>query len=221
MTKADAAKLVEIIVTAYPNFDKFKDAQAIASTVDLWAAMFADDDTRIVGLAVKKHIATSKWPPSVAELRELMVEIQRPELIAPDLAWGAVSDLMHSEGAYGGDLKNLLPPLVARAVEVIGYHNLYEMNRGTYGDSKPGMARVAFMQQYTAMYDREKARAMTPAEITEKIDAIAGALPDKGQRLLETRERERHERDRQWEQLLNQAHDTIGITMATRAALEG
>ena len=29
MTKADAARLVAIVVTAYPNFDKFKDAKAI------------------------------------------------------------------------------------------------------------------------------------------------------------------------------------------------
>lgn len=220
MTKADAAKLVAIIVTAYPNFDKFKDAQAIASTVDLWAAMFADDDTRIVGLAVKKHIATSKWPPSVAELRELMVEIQRPELIAPDQAWAAVSDYMHTAGHYAGErLERVLPPLVARAVEVIGYNNLYEMNRGSYGDSKPGMARVVFLQQYTAMYDREKARAMTPAEITNTIDAIVGALPDKGQRLLETREQARREHDRRWDVIMGR--DTVGIAMTTRAALEG
>lgn len=103
MTRAEAAKLVAIIVTAYPNFDKFKDAQAVASTVDLWAAMFADDDARIVGLAVKKHIATNKWPPSVAELREIMLEIQRPELIAPDQAWAAVSDYMHTAGSWSGE----------------------------------------------------------------------------------------------------------------------
>lgn len=32
MTKADAARLVAIVVTAYPNFDKFKDAKAIEAT---------------------------------------------------------------------------------------------------------------------------------------------------------------------------------------------
>lgn len=220
MTRADAAKLVAIIVTAYPNFDKFKDAQAITSTVDLWATMFDSDDARIVGLAVKKHIATSKWPPSVAELREIMLEMQRPDLIAPDQAWAAVSDYMHTAGYYAGEhLERVLPPLVARAVEVIGYHNLYEMNRGSYGDSKPGMARVAFLQQYTAMYDREKSRAMTPAEITNTIDAIVGALPDKGQHLLETREQARWEHDRRWDVIMGR--DAVGIAMTTRSALEG
>lgn len=84
MTKADAARLVAIVVTAYPNFDKFKDAKAIEATVNLWAMMFEQDESGIVALAVKKHIATNKWPPSVAEVREIMLEIQHPELIEPD-----------------------------------------------------------------------------------------------------------------------------------------
>lgn len=32
MTKADAARLVAIVVTAYPNFDKFKDAKPANET---------------------------------------------------------------------------------------------------------------------------------------------------------------------------------------------
>ena len=57
MTKADAARLVAIVVTAYPNFDKFKDAKAIEATVNLWAMMFEQDESGIVALAVKKHMA--------------------------------------------------------------------------------------------------------------------------------------------------------------------
>lgn len=180
MTKADAARLVAIVVTAYPNFDKFKDAKAIEATVNLWAMMFEQDESGIVALAVKKHIATNKWPPSVAEIREIMLEIQHPELIEPDKAWLAVSDLMYSAGQFNhGDLSRQLPPLVARAVESIGWTSLWEMHRSAYIGGKPGMDRVAFMQQYTPMYEREKARSMTPAQLTEKIDNVAGSLPDK------------------------------------------
>ena len=174
MTKADAARLVAIVVTAYPNFDKFKDAKAIEATVNLWAMMFEQDESGIVALAVKKHIATNKWPPSVAEVREIMLEIQHPELIEPDKAWLAVSDLMYSAGQFNhGDLSRQLPPLVARAVESIGWTSLWEMHRSAYIGGKPGMDRVAFMQQYTPMYEREKSRSMTPAQLTEKIDNAA------------------------------------------------
>lgn len=175
MTRSDAAKLMSIIVLAYPNYDKFKDEKQVKATVDLWATMFSEDDAGIVGLAVKKHIATNKWPPSVAELRELMLEMTAPDLIAPDQAWLAVSDFikLHGEHSYGSE-ENSLPPLVRRAVESIGYHNLYEMNCGSYRGSKPGMARTAFMSLYEQLYERERNRAMTPGCVTQQIDKVAG-----------------------------------------------
>lgn len=202
MNKADAARLVAIVVTAYPNYDKFRDEQAVTATVNLWASMFATDDGRIVALALNKHIATSKWPPSVAELREIMLEIQRPDLIPPDKAWAAVSDLLHTVGEYNhGDLQHQLPPLVARAVETIGWGNLWEMHRSYCVGGKPGMDRVAFVQQYGPMYEREKQWAMTPEGITAQIDRASAALPDKGQKLLETREQDRREYDERMNQI--------------------
>ena len=59
------------------------------------------------------------------------------------------------------------------------------------------MDRVAFMQQYTPMYEREKSRSMTPAQLTEKIDNAAGSLPDKGQRLIGYRESERRRKEQE------------------------
>ena len=177
MTRSDAAKLMGIIVLAYPNYDKFKDENQVKATVDLWATMFSEDDAGIVGLAVKKHIATNKWPPSVAELRELMLEMTAPDLIAPDQAWLAVSDFIKLHGEYlHVEERDCLPPLIARAVESIGYHNLYEMNCGSYRGSKPGMARTAFMSLYEQLYERERNRAMTPGYVTRQIDSAAGRL---------------------------------------------
>ena len=202
MTKADAAKLVAIVVTAYPNYDKFKDEAAVTATVNLWATIFQADDGRIVALALNKHIATSKWPPSVAEIRELMLEIQHPELIPPEQAWLAVSDLLYTSGEYNyGDLYHQLPPLVARSVEAIGWGNLYEMHRSYCRGGKPGMDRVAFMDIYKPMYERLRQRAMTPEGLTLQIDAVASALPDMGQRLLAEREQARRDKDEQYRRL--------------------
>ncbi len=202
MTKADAARLVAIVVTAYPNYDKFRDENSVKATVNLWAMMFQNDDTALVGLAVQKHVATSKWPPSVAEIRELMLEFKSPDLIPPDRAWLAVSDLLYSAGQFNnGDLKQQLPPLVARAVESIGWGNLWEMHRSYCVGGKPGMDRVAFMQQYTPMYDREKSQAMTPETITAKISEAAAAIPDNGRHLLESREADRRRQEAIYDQI--------------------
>lgn len=211
MTRAEAAKLVLLVVTSYPNYDKFKDDQAIIDMTDLWAMMFESDNGAVVGMALKKHIATSKWPPSVAELRELMLEIQHPELVAPDKAWLAVSDLLYTEGQFNhGDLHSQLPPLVARAVESIGWGNLWEMSRSCYVGGKPGMDRVAFIQQYTPMYEREKQRAMTPAMLTEQIDKAAASIPDNSRALLEARETSRRKQQDIFDQILNNCRLELG-----------
>lgn len=204
MTKADAARLVALLIAAYPNYDKFKDADAIEATTNLWAMMFEDDNSGIVGLALKKHMATSKWPPSVAEIREIMLEIQHPELIPPDTAWLAVSDLIYEEGQHNhGNIYQQLPPLIARAVESIGWCNLWEMHRSCYAGGKPGMDRVAFMQQYTPMFEREKQRAMTPEAINSKIDTAAATLPGNVRPLLESREAARRKQEGMYALLTN------------------
>ena len=214
MTRADAARLVAIVVTAYPNYDKFRDEAAVTATVNLWAMMFESDNAGLVGLAVKKHIATSKWPPSVAEIRELMLETAAPDLIPPDRAWLAVADLLHTEGQYNhGDLFTQLPPLIARAVEGIGWGNLWEMHRSYCVGGKPGMDRVAFMQQYTPMYEREKQQAMTPALIGEQIGNALAQLPSEGRQLLASREQKRRERDDQYRELYEARQDSITRTI--------
>lgn len=199
MTRADAAKLIGIIIMAYPNFDKFKDENQIKSTVDLWAMMFSNDDSNIVGLAVKKHIATNKWPPSVAEIREIMLEMQAPDLIAPYQAWLAVSDYLDAHGEYGGsETLHTLPPLIGRVIECIGYHNLFEMNCGRGRGNKPGMAKVAFMDIYEPLYERELKRALTPADITRQIDAIADKLTTGERKKIELVHQEKIAHDELW-----------------------
>lgn len=194
MTKTDAARLVAVLVAAYPNFDKFRDAQAVGAVVDLWAAMFSDQSAELVGLALKQHITTSKWPPSVAELRAIIVDIQRPDLIPPDVAWATVSDLLALSGQqYYGDLYSQLPPLVARAVEVIGYPTLYSLNRDGYIGGKAGLDRVTFLAQYTPMFERARQAAMTPQPVVQGIAAVQAQLPQYGQIIaaLESARREK------------------------------
>lgn len=203
MTKSDAAKLVAIVVTAYPNYDKFRSAAEVEATVNLWALMFEHDPGAVVGLAVKKHIATSKWPPSVVEIREIMLEATHPELVPPDQAWAAVSDLLYEEGQYNrGDIFKQLPTMVARAVETIGWGNLWEMHRSYCIGGKPGMDRVAFIQQYTPMYERAKSEAMTPQAIQSGIGTALAQLPDGSQKLLADREAGRRRKEEEYERII-------------------
>lgn len=167
-----AAKLVRLCITSYPNSDNYLSAKAVTNCVNLWANYFADDDWRIVALAVGKHIALSKWPPSIADIRERMVEITRPDLIPPDEAWTLVSQWFHNTGEYGDDSERVFPPIIAETIAACGGKStLWNLFRQQYGYSgKAGLDRLTFIQLYESRYQRERQRAMIPYGLQSKID---------------------------------------------------
>lgn len=202
MTKKEAAALVGIVIRAYPNSDKFSTEEAVAETVNLWATLFSDDDGAIVGLAVKKHIMTSKWPPSIAEIREIMADITHPDLIPPDQAWAAVSDLLYAVGEYNhGDAHRNLPPLIAQTVDAIGWHTLYQLHRGSYGGNKDGMDRVAFMDLYRPAYERARQDACCSTSLLGSINTVKQQLTTGGVAQLAAARTRREEKDLEYDRL--------------------
>ena len=202
MTKKETISLFGILIAAYPNFDKFKDDNQVESMVNMWASLFADDDSAIVGLAVKKHIMTSKWPPSIAEIRDIMADITHPDLIPPDQAWAAVSNLLYSVGESNNDAAHRkLPALIAQTVDAIGWRTLYQLYRGSYGGSKDGMDRVAFMDLYRPAYERARTEACCSSALIGNIEAARHKLSTGGLAQLEATKTQRAEREREYDQL--------------------
>ena len=170
MTEKETVEVVTLIVASYPASERFKDAQTVRAMTKVWARIFKDDPSELVQLAVSQHISTNAWPPSIAEIRERMVRIAHPEIVPPDVAWAAVTDLFFAFGEFDhDDASKKLPPLVARCVEILGYSNLCEMHR-----YKHDSARAAFFAQYTPMYNRAKETAMTPEKLTKSISTALG-----------------------------------------------
>lgn len=188
MTQKETIKLIGIITMAYPNFDKFKDENHIRSMVAVWADIFSEDNAGLVGLAVKQHISTSKWPPSIAEIRELMTRIQHPDIIPPDEAWAVVAKYLSVAGEYcHRDYHRELPAAIAETIDAIGYGQLYAMHvayaRGSA--SKAGLDRVAFLQAYEEKVERQRKQAMLPPALRERIEAVSAAQSDGSRRLIE------------------------------------
>jgi hypothetical protein len=180
LTKAETANLIALIVMAYPSFDKFRDEKHIKLLTDTWAGMFIDDSGGLVEMAVKKHISVSKWPPSIAEIREIMAGITKPDIIPPDEAWAAVANVMYSVGEFRhDDLSQYLPPLVLQAVEAVGYSALYEQYR-----HHTGYDRVAFKDVYEPMYQREREKAMLPLSLQKKFDLASRKFTEGGRAKL-------------------------------------
>lgn len=76
MRASEAAELVLMMMAAYPN------AKTTDSTSQVYEVMLADLDVRTAREAVKRLIATSKFMPSVAEIREECAAIDRAKAAA-------------------------------------------------------------------------------------------------------------------------------------------
>lgn len=203
VTKLETIELFGILIAAYPNFDKFKDDGQVEAMVNMWAALFADDDSKIVGIAIKRHIMTSKWPPSIAEIREIMADITHPDLIPPDKAWAAVSDLLSAVGEYNNENAHRdLPPLIAQTVDAIGWHALYQLHCGSYRGNKDGMDRVAFMDLYRPAYERARQDACCSSSLIGSIDTIKQKMSAGGLAQLEAVKVRRSESETRWADMM-------------------
>ena len=219
MTEQETVKIVTLIVMSYPASEKFRDENAVKAMVAVWSNIFRDDPFRLVELAVQKHVSINKWPPSIAEIRDIMVDVMHPEIIPPDLAWASVSDLMYANGQYDyGRCASTLPPLVQRAVEVIGWDNLYELHCEGARGGKPGLDRLAFMDQYKPAYEREREKASLPQSILASCEKAEKNLGEP-RKVLEAAYRQRKEKEEFFDSLI--CRDVEMIESSTKPLLGG
>ncbi|MBD5469238.1 MAG: hypothetical protein HDR21_14005 [Lachnospiraceae bacterium] len=210
MTKKETTQILAAIISAYPNHDRFESEMAIEGMVDVWASSFQEDDVQLVQLAVAKHIQTNKWPPSIAEIREIIMTIQCPDLIPPDEAWIAVTDLLYVDEF--GYQSNELPPLIKDAIDAVGWSNLQEMRRSASRGGKPGLDRVAFMDIYKPLYERERQRMQLAPGIRSTIDRLTETLSGDGSKMIESAREKRQEREALYRQF---EHRQFGHLLTT------
>ena len=76
MTREETAVVLRILKVSYPPFySKFSKDDMVA-VLDLWSEMFADEDIRVVKVALYKLIETHKgYPPDIAALKEKIREL--------------------------------------------------------------------------------------------------------------------------------------------------
>lgn len=177
MTKKETMEVIMTILSAYPNSKQMSDRQ-VECMIDTWAAVFEGDSETDVRNAVGKLICTNKWMPSISEVRETMVKMNRPDIVEPGRAWEAVSDLIHSFSEFADkNLDEMLPPLIARAVRVIGWSSLCRMSGGSSKGFAEDTARKTFISVYEPIFYRERELACIPTKyLPNSSNAIEGML---------------------------------------------
>ena len=158
MSPAETAKLLTVIAANYQNFTIDETKHAV------WHEMVGDIDYATANMAVKRHMASSKWPPTVADIREQCVGVSGDETVTAAAAWGELMQAVRRHGYYHeADALASMSPEVRKVAEMITWR---EINLSENLD----VLRGQFLRMYENVRARSAREAIMPPDL--RLDAI-------------------------------------------------
>ena len=151
MTEEQAQMLVTVWVTSFPSTMVRLSQEQQRQTMATYRRMLSDLDYAVANAAVERLMATCKFMPSVAEIRDTALSLATGEQVAGGEAWGALLKAISEQGAYrvpGTDFV-FRDPVTAKAVSCLGWQNL------CLSDCQPA-ERARFIELYDKLAVTER-----------------------------------------------------------------
>lgn len=146
MKKSEAAELVMMLLAAYPQ------ARATDQTAQVYEQMLADLDAATARRAVHRLLASSKFMPSIAEIREACAAQTHGPRRSGEEAYAELTDAVRRHGRdYGQGMPKFRDPLIAKCLGVWGSWNDF---CASPSDDPGGRAR--FVQLYDELASRRR-----------------------------------------------------------------
>jgi len=168
MSQSDAARAVAVLAAAFPS------ARIEAPTLRVYAKLLADVDPEALSRAVTRLAATSRFFPTIAELRGEVAAEATEGLPAPEVAWGEVVEELRRVGHTAAPQFSC--PEIGQAVRAIGgWGALCFASRNPYD-------RARFVDAYRAV----RASAVRAEQLHGVTNALSPA-PQPAARALVTK----------------------------------
>ena len=158
MTPAQASKLVAVLIASFPH------ARVTEATSSAYETMPADLDSSSASAAVKRLIASAKFLPTIAEIREATIQVTDGDRRHGGEAWGDVLRAVSRFGAY--QTPEFSDTVVARCVVALGWRELCSSEN-----------QVSDRARFVELYDKLAGEA--------RKEQVIGALPGASRRELE------------------------------------
>lgn len=134
MQEAEIAKLIGVMAAAYPSV-KLSEA-----TVEVYIAMLKDIPLDVLTASIQQCMAESEFLPTIAKVRDKALALTLPVAPEPLEAWGVVLKAIQKYGFYHSPEFN--DPIIAKAVECIGWRNLCCTEMDNQGVDRAHFSRV-------------------------------------------------------------------------------
>lgn len=160
MNKQELAIFASALKTYYPREKLLPNQQAM----ELWHKQLEDIPYKAAELALNRWVAVNKWSPSIADIRESVLELTG----ASYKDWGeAWQEVLGSISKYGyiaeREALESLDETTRTAVERLGYRNLCMSD-------KQEVDRANFRMIYESLVEKQKQEAQIPKALSMLVD---------------------------------------------------
>ncbi|MHB9949516.1 hypothetical protein CF055_10640 [Clostridium botulinum] len=175
MTREETTTILSVIKAAYPQWARGLTKTDADMMITLWSSMLEEHEYKLVQVAIKKIIATNKFPPSVAEVIEAINYITsggQSEMTEIE-AWGLVRKAIKNSAYNAEEEFNKLPTKIQ---QTIGSHNILH---NWSQESVNGIETVIgsnFMRSYKQTVIRKKEEKQIPTSIKKMLGNIASKM---------------------------------------------
>lgn len=115
MQRDEIVSILTILKTAYPNSYKNMTKEDAENTINLWSMMFQNDDSRVVAIAVKELINTLQFPPTIADIKNKMLQLTINRKTPSEL-WGELERALKDSIYHSKERFEELSPEVQKFV---------------------------------------------------------------------------------------------------------
>ena len=166
MDKKEFAQIAAALGSAYGD----KKYLQTAEDVSLWYSMLRDLDYTCCRAAVQQIIATSRFHPTIAEIREKASAVRQPQTLDWSEAWGSVVYAIRRYGMYREqEAMEGMDSLTRRCVGYLGYRNLCL-------SESPETDRANFRMMYQNIARREQEERQIPEAVKQAMLGIRDSM---------------------------------------------
>lgn len=170
MTAQETAGIMTILHIAYPRYYANTTDDDKKAALQLWSVMFADYEYDVIAAAVKAVIATSKFPPTIADVNEKLQLFTASQEMSELEAWDKVRKAICNSSYNSEEEFNKLPEECKALV-----HSSHQLKAWAQVSEKELNTVVAsnFMRDFRSSTSRRREQAMLPDSVKEAIGNAA------------------------------------------------
>lgn len=167
MTKQEFAKLAMAMRTYYSKEDKLLPNE---QSMELWYRQLKDIPFDVASMALDKWVATNKWSPSIADLREQSSKIVNGDVPDWGAGWEQVLKAISRFGMYRADeAVESLTGVAKECVKRLGFRNICL-------SENVDRERANFRMLYEELSDRKQKHDQMPDDLIRMIAEHQKAL---------------------------------------------